>query len=707
MLAPNTVLQDRYKITALLGRGGMGAVYEAVDQKFGSTVAIKQTLVTGDELARAFEREARLLNKLRHRALPMVMDYFTEGDGQFLVMQYIPGDDLAALGSRNDGPFPEEQILRWADQLLDALSYLHEHEPPIIHRDIKPQNLKLTPRGEVILLDFGLSKSAAAPGAVPGTTSVSVLGYTPHYAPFEQINSVGTDPRSDLFSLAATLYHLVTGVLPPDSMTRAQRVMNGLPDPLRAAHEVNDAVTPAVGGILLGAMAIKRDHRPASASVMQEALRAAKQGSRSAAHAGAHEPASATMMMPTIITPPSDPRPPSTSGAAVANTNPPAPAQDSRPPSTPGTAAAPAANITVPASAALASEAQGQPGLAAATPRPRSWLRPLVLAATVVVVAGVVLAGARQIFKAQETASPQSGSIQNPPPVAVQTTSLPEATFKFETAKLSPNGSMEEKRMAFGKFYEEDLGSGTRLDMVSIPAGKYLMGTPDSDREYPDEQPQHEVSVPEFYLGEYEVTQAQWRAVAKLPKVRLDLNADPSEFKGDDLPVESISWNEANEFCARVSQKAHRMYRLPSEAEWEYAARAGTRTAFAFGDSVTTALANFDGSAPFKSVPRGISRAKTIPVGSLKFANAFGLYDMHGNVWEWCFAKYHDSYKDAPTDGSSWAGGGDVVRRVVRGGSWSNLGVDCRSANRYSYAQDGRHNDIGLRIAMSNASRLD
>src|SRR5262249_32466672 len=151
----------------------------------------------------------------------------------------IPGDDLATLLARNSGPFAQEQILRWADQLLNALSYLHEQDPPIIHRDIKPQNLKLTPRGEVILLDFGLSNSAASAGAAPATTSVSVLGYTPHYAPFEQINSVGTDARSDLFSLGATLYHLITGVLPPDALTRAQRVMNGQPDPLRPAHEVN------------------------------------------------------------------------------------------------------------------------------------------------------------------------------------------------------------------------------------------------------------------------------------------------------------------------------------------------------------------------------------------------------------------------------------------------------------------------------------
>jgi formylglycine-generating enzyme required for sulfatase activity len=237
--------------------------------------------------------------------------------------------------------------------------------------------------------------------------------------------------------------------------------------------------------------------------------------------------------------------------------------------------------------------------------------------------------------------------------------------------------------------------------MVSIPGGTYLMGTPDSDSEYPDEHPQHEVSVPQFYLGQTEVTQAQWRAVSKLPKVRLDLNPQPSEFKGDDLPVENISWDEANEFCARLSQKAGRNYRLPSEAEWEYAARAGTKTAFAFGDSISTDLANFDGTAPYKSSRRGTDRGKTIPVGSLKIANAFGLYDMHGNVWEWCFAKYHDNYRDAPADGSSWTGGGDMGRRVVRGGSWSNLAVDCRSANRYSYAQSGKHNDIGVRIAMS------
>ena len=204
MIELNSVLQDRYLVDRLLGQGGMGAVYLAVDQKFGSTVALKETLVRGEELRKAFEREARLLNKMRHAALPVVLDYFTEGSTQFLVMQFIPGEDFGELLVERGGAFPSADVLRWADDLLDALEYLHSQDPPVIHRDIKPQNLKRTPRGEIILLDFGLAKGAPVDiSQMKGTGSV--YGYTPHYAPFEQIRGVGTDARSDLYALAATL----------------------------------------------------------------------------------------------------------------------------------------------------------------------------------------------------------------------------------------------------------------------------------------------------------------------------------------------------------------------------------------------------------------------------------------------------------------------------------------------------------------------
>src|ERR1700716_3696207 len=161
MLAPEQVLQTRYRIICLLGQGGMGAVYEAIEQRLDTTVALKETLFTDERLRKQFEREARLLARMHHPALPRVSDHFAEGDGEFLVMQFIPGEDLSQMTARKQGPFPPDQVLTWGDQLLDALDYLHTQDPQIIHRDIKPQNLKLTARGQIVLLDFGLAKGAA------------------------------------------------------------------------------------------------------------------------------------------------------------------------------------------------------------------------------------------------------------------------------------------------------------------------------------------------------------------------------------------------------------------------------------------------------------------------------------------------------------------------------------------------------------------
>ncbi|HZI46907.1 MAG TPA: serine/threonine-protein kinase, partial [Pyrinomonadaceae bacterium] len=148
MLSPETVLQGRYRVVRQLGQGGMGAVYEAVDLRLDTVVALKETLFTEERLRKQFEREARLLARLHHPALPRVSDHFTESDGQFLVMQYIPGEDLFEMQTRRQSAFPQTEVLRWADQLCDALDYLHTQDPQIIHRDIKPQNLKLTSRGQ-------------------------------------------------------------------------------------------------------------------------------------------------------------------------------------------------------------------------------------------------------------------------------------------------------------------------------------------------------------------------------------------------------------------------------------------------------------------------------------------------------------------------------------------------------------------------------
>jgi formylglycine-generating enzyme required for sulfatase activity len=224
--------------------------------------------------------------------------------------------------------------------------------------------------------------------------------------------------------------------------------------------------------------------------------------------------------------------------------------------------------------------------------------------------------------------------------------------------------------------------------MVAIVSGKFLMGSsqPEEGR-YDDEGPQHDVTVQPFFMGRCPVTQGQWRMVAGLPQVEREIKAEPSNFNGDpQLPVEQVSWWDAIEFCRRLSVATGRDYRLPSEAEWEYACRAGTTTPFYFGEKITKKLVNHDGS-------------KTNPVGELP-PNEFGLCDMHGSVWEWCEDHWHDDYKGAPIDGRSWVDktAETKARRVLRGGSWTNYPRNCRSAYRLNYSPADAHNFIGFRV---------
>ena len=307
MLTPETILQNRYRIVRQLGQGGMGTVYEAVDGRLDTTVAVKETHAADERLLKQFEREAQLLARLQHPALPRVSDHFTESDGQFLIMQFIAGADLGELIESRRAGFPVSEVLRWGDELLDALDYLHTQNPPVIHRDIKPQNLKLSERGRIILLDFGLAK-----GLPPGqsqqqaTTSKSILGYTPNYAPLEQIHGEGTDAKSDLYSLGATLYHLLTGTVPPGSLKRVTALSNGEADPLVPAHRLNSQVPAKVSIVLNQALAIARNHRPVDAAEMRRTLHSAQTDLRpdddDAAGGEAH-----TVLLTTRITEPSPP----------------------------------------------------------------------------------------------------------------------------------------------------------------------------------------------------------------------------------------------------------------------------------------------------------------------------------------------------------------------------------------------------------------
>ncbi|OCR02806.1 hypothetical protein BCD67_18265 [Oscillatoriales cyanobacterium USR001] len=301
--------------------------------------------------------------------------------------------------------------------------------------------------------------------------------------------------------------------------------------------------------------------------------------------------------------------------------------------------------------------------------------------------------------------------------------------FPFETVTVNPQGEIIHREHKEAQYLTENIGK-TTLEMVYIPGGTFTMGSPEGESEYDDEKPQHQVTIKPFLMGKNPVTQAQWEAVANLPKIQDDLDPNPSDFKGENRPVEQVSWYDTLEFCARLSQKTGKNYRLPSEAEWEYACRAGTTTPFHFGETITTDLANYQGtdwdyegkpySGSYGQSPKGIYRQETTPVGSFQVANGFGLYDMHGNVWEWCADPWHDNYEGAPTDGSVWDENNndnhyqsyiDLLvniknnnrTRLLRGGSWYFNAALCRAAYRFINSPDYRDRFIGFRVVCSGA----
>ncbi|QIR40446.1 SUMF1/EgtB/PvdO family nonheme iron enzyme [Tolypothrix sp. PCC 7910] len=283
--------------------------------------------------------------------------------------------------------------------------------------------------------------------------------------------------------------------------------------------------------------------------------------------------------------------------------------------------------------------------------------------------------------------------------------------FQFDVVTVNASGQEVRRDRSKAQYFSEDLGNDITVEMVYIAGGKFMMGTEDEEIErlmqkfkwdgFKREKPQHQVTLKSFFMGKNPVTQAQWRRVATLPKVKHDLKTDPSSFKGDNRPVEQVSWNDAVEFCDRISKYTNKQYRLPSEAEWEYACRAGTTTPFHFGQTMTTELANYDGTDTYGSELLGKKLGETTGVETFP-PNGFGLYDMHGNVEEWCQDTYHESYKKAPTDGSAWLN--DNQSRIRRGGSWGSSPRYCRSAFRsfhYWAERDSLYSNIGFRVVCA------
>ncbi|HEX8846017.1 MAG TPA: bifunctional serine/threonine-protein kinase/formylglycine-generating enzyme family protein [Pyrinomonadaceae bacterium] len=695
MVAPNTILNNRYRIIQQLGVGGMGAVYQAMDENLSCIVAVKETFADNEEHRRAFKREAELLANLTHAALPRVMDHFTHDNGQFLVMQFIPGNDLAELLTLRERPFPTERVLDWADNLLDALEELHSYRPPIIHRDIKPSNLKLTPKGKIILLDFGLAKGTAGQMSTvdADSSAKSMYGYTRHYAPLEQITGAGTDPRSDLYSLAATLWSLLTGELPPDALARVGEREEGNPDPLLPAHEKNEDVPEAIATVLNQAMALNRNQRPKSAAEMRKMLReasrrfaeeptrlrpreeaalllaeeeerrkraaeeekrreeeqrraekeeqerqlaeeAARQEAEEAARRRAEEEerlraeaeerrraeeeeaaraqAEAERLAEARRLEEQDRlrRDREAAAAAKRDAEQPSPVI---PPRTEPTKERtephdPFAIKTIPVPSPPEPSYSVQPltgAEEAATPSPGGKSRRTMLFVVIAFIA--VLGAVALIFLMRQTGNSERTANNNGAPLSAEPGSQPVQPAQ------SPTGSGEQGITPIQ----------APQGMVYVPGGEFTMGRNDSDEL---ERPAHKVTVKPYFIDIYEVTREEYRQCVLAQQC-----AAPSGWVNqtyppgtDRKPVTGVTWDQAKAYVRWRSERDGGIYRLPTEEEWEFAARGADGRRYPWGNEWRKGLANADGAA------NGMA-----DVGTFKGASPFGAFDMVGNAWEW------------------------------------------------------------------------
>lgn len=669
MLTANTILKSRYRIIQPLGRGGMGAVYQALDEVNNRLVAVKETFAKTDELRRAFRREAELLASIQHPALPFVIEHFREGSGQFLIMQFIAGYNLSELLRLREQPFAVEKVLEWAEQLLDALEEMHTHEPAVIHRDIKPSNLKLTPKGKIILLDFGLAKGFAGDMSTleEGESLTSLRAYTRHYAPLEQLQGAGTDPRSDLYSLGATLWTLLTGVVPPDTLMRVAAQAQGRPDPLRPAHELNPKVPPFVSEVIHRAMSLYQHHRPETASDMRRALReaatedaaravgdAAEQSRRQqeeeqqrederaaqrkaeaarledevrqrheaeekerrrAAAARAAKGVAGRHKRDAIPVAPGQAQTPD----AEAKPNAPAtPADSSR---TVTTQVAAAANAPAPRGSSPdekvphheASPAQRTAALPTQVAKRRKGAR---LAALCVVALVLIIGGWLWLSR-------NDGSGDGPVVAGQQQDGQPASgvtdAARAQLARDAP-ASPPESPPANATPTTPPLPVPPP-EMASVPGGTFKMGRDARDGGDEWEHPAHLVTVKPFFIDKYEVSNEKYAEFVR------DKNwPPPSTWNGNKYPpgtarqpVTGVTFDDAKAYAAWAGK------RLPTEAEWEFAARGGTNGfRYPWGNEWRAGLANADRA-----------RDGLANVGSYGCASPFGACDLIGNAWEW------------------------------------------------------------------------
>ena len=642
------LFRNRYRVIRLLGEGGFGRTYEAVDiDRMDDPCVIKQFVpqVQGtsalEKATELFKQEAKRLYELgEHPQIPRLIAYFEQDQRLYLVQELIEGQNLLAELTQQ-GVFSEEKIWQLLADILPILKFVHDRN--VIHRDIKLENIirrRTSPnpsltagnfrnsafrrgaRRELVLIDFGVSKQVT--GSLISKVGTTVG--TPGYSSMEQMRGQ-VFPGSDLYSLGITCLRLLTQCLPK-------------------VDGSDDLYDPINGGW------IWRERLPADTKISSELAKILDKLIQDYLK-NRYQSADEVIKALNLYSLPPQPH------------------------------FGKAGQLTLNSS------------------QTKTALPPLnaYLTETEPLAINTPVNKGRQINS--NISVNQRGKVNTNPPQnnVSQRIAAVKSTFEFSVVTVDNYGQQTNINSHKARFFEEYLGSGTVMEMVSVPGGNFLMGSP-NDRGDSDEKPQHSVTVVPFYIGKFTVTQSQWKAVAALPEIKIFLNPDASRFKGVNRPIENVSWYEAVEFCARLSRKTGKHYRLPSEAQWEYACRGGTTGPFHFGETITSELANYNGNSNYADAPKGVYRFQTTDVGSFK-PNAFGLHDLHGNVWEWCADAWHNNYNGTPVDGSVWESGGDFSLRLLRGGSWNDHPPNCRSACRLRYQPDCKASIVGFRVVVS------
>ena len=686
----------QYKLLKKLGEGGMGAVYLAEDTHVQRRVAVKilaPKLARDHELLSRFRREAIATGKLNHENIVAAYTFAEDGGVFYYAMEYCEGEPLDKFLERVHF-LPEEEALRILVQVARGLQYAHEHG--VIHRDIKPANVFVTKDGVAKVLDLGLSKQTGM-GPRSFTTMTGILVGTPHYMSPEQARGEKQiDGRSDIYSLGAMFYHLVTGETPFDAPNVAAIFFKQLTEQLPNPQDLNPELSDGAVQVITRMMAREPADRYRDCKELLRDLELVADGktpgrevldaARSSVAVRRGKQASA--LGPALLA---------------------AKAADARDHKADVSPAAP------PVRAALLKETTGKVGrllrqFASVVTKPRT--SPLAFSIVTIIIPCILLVVILATNRRTE-GTPSAGAAPEP---QVQATKPATNTGQWATSP-GPDPSIastaqrllaDVKLPQFPKDLTLDLGGGVKMEMVLVPAGEFDMGSNEGPGE---ERPVHKVKISKpFYTGKYEVTVAQFRAFVDATKYQTEAEKAGNKGWGWDrgwkeltgvnwkmpnfppegnYPVCLISWDDAQEFVKWASKQTGRKVSLPSEAQWEYACRAGTTAKFNLGDQDS----DLEQAAWF----RMNSGVQTNAVGQKK-PNAWGLYDMHGNVWEWCADWYANYSAETAADPQGPEQG---QFRVQRGGSWISDPGFCRSAYRASNAPDARLDSIGFRVVGS------